>query len=90
MNKDGQLIKKFNALGDPTRFALVKLLCGNGNLCVSELAENIGISVAGVSQQLKILEQSGFINRVRNGQKICYAINTETSENSKLLNFIEG
>ena len=76
MNNE-QAAHVFKALGDPTCFKLVQKLLEDRNICVSELAEVVDISVAGVSQQLKILEQAHVIQRVRNGQRICYQINRE-------------
>ena len=80
------LINKFSALGDSTRFRLLELLIDNEDYCVSELASEVGISNAGVSQQLKILEQAGIVNRVRMGQKICYALRADDEIVQKLAN----
>ena len=79
----------FRALGDGTRYKLMKLLIEKKNICVSELAEEVNISVAGVSQQLKILERAHLIERAREGQKICYQIDTGSPKNQKLLKLIE-
>ena len=79
----------FKALGDKTRYKLMKLLLERKNICVSELAEEVNISVAGVSQQLKILEQAHLIERCREGQRICYAVDTTSPTNKKLLKILE-
>jgi len=79
------LIKKFSALGDKTRFRLFELLLQNDDICVSELAQEINISNAGVSQQLKIMEQAGIVTRHRKGQKICYIVDYTEPANSQLL-----
>jgi len=84
-----ELVQKFNALGDKTRFRLLEILLKGDDICVSELASKIGISNAGVSQQLKIMEQAGIIIRQRKGQKICYRINQTNSSNKQLLNLIK-
>lgn len=84
------LSEKFKALGDHTRFALVQQLMNNQGACVSELADSINISIAGVSQQLKVLENVGIIKRVRSGQKICYELNREDKESSQLLQLLES
>lgn len=66
--------KTFNALGDKTRFKLFQLLGSNSEICVSQLAEQLSISPACVSQHMKILSEAGLVTRVRNGQKVCYQI----------------
>ena len=72
--QQSELVNKFNALGDKTRFRLLQLLLEDDGICVSELASEIKISNAGVSQQLKIMEQAGIMTRKRMGQKICYSV----------------
>ena len=83
-----KLIDRFNALGDKTRYKLFYLLNTENEICVSELAERIGISNAGVSQQLKVLEQAGLIERNRMGQKICYTVDAQDEINKKVLKII--
>ena len=82
------LVKLFDAAGDATRFKLIKLLARKEQLCVSELADEVGISTAGASQHLKILEHAGLVDRNRMGQKICYTINKESRANEKLFDMI--
>ncbi len=84
-----RLVSIFSALGDKTRFRLLTLLRKKEDICVSELADEVGISNAGVSQQLKILEQAGLVERKRNGQKICYQISSDSEVNRKLLKLID-
>lgn len=83
------LVNKFNALGDRTRFRLLELLIKDDGICVSELANEIEISNAGVSQQLKIMEQAGILVRKRNGQKICYRVDETSQSNKELLKLIK-
>lgn len=83
-----ELVTKFNALGDKTRYKLLTLLMRDEDICVSELAKAINISNAGVSQQLKIMEQAGIIVRKRQGQKICYQVDLNDPSNKQLFNLI--
>lgn len=72
---DKKIAKLFDALGDPNRFKIFLLLMqAKNNICVSEFAEVCGISVPAASQQLKSLENSGLIEKVRTGQMTCYKI----------------
>ncbi len=83
------LVAKFNALGDKTRYRLLELLMKDDGICVSELAQEVEISNAGVSQQLKVMEQAGIIVRKRDGQKICYQVDTADPANQQLLNLVD-
>ncbi|MDP3900056.1 MAG: metalloregulator ArsR/SmtB family transcription factor [bacterium] len=72
--KDEQLIRMFDALGDESRYRIFKLLMQDKKICVSELAEILKISVSAVSQQLRILEMRKLVNHERNGQMMCYQV----------------
>lgn len=88
MSEQNKLIQIFDALGDKTRFNLLRILAERDEICVSELASEVNISTAGASQQLKVLEKVGLIIRNRKGQKICYAVNKNSQANQKLLEII--
>lgn len=80
--------KIFNALGDKTRFRLFQLLSEKKQICVSELAAELNISVAGVSQHMKILADAELVNRVREGQRVCYEIITDSPSKKTLSELI--
>lgn len=67
----------FNALGDDTRWKLFLLLQEHKDLCVTDLANILEVSVPAVSQQLRVLELSGLIHRQRMGQSMCYQIQSQ-------------
>ena len=71
-----RLVFVFEALGDPTRLRIFKLLFEGKkkDLCVTDVANVCGISVPAASYQLKILEMVGLIQRDRMGKMICYAL----------------
>ena len=65
----------FEALGDPTRLNIFRLLSKEKkNLCVTDIANVFKISVPAASYQLKILEMVGLIERERMGQMTCYTL----------------
>jgi DNA-binding transcriptional ArsR family regulator len=64
---DDQLSAVFNALGDPTRRAMLARLA-SGEATVKELSEPFEISAPAISKHLKVLERSGLIVRSRNAQ----------------------
>ena len=72
--KDKKLSGVFNALSDPNRFRVFKLIVRREDFCVSDLARSLGVSVPAVSQQLRILEINGLVVRERRGQMICYKV----------------
>jgi len=72
--ESGQVASVFGALGDRSRFRMFRLLMEHKDLCVTDIATVLGITVPAASQQLKLLEGSGLIEPEREGQKVCYRI----------------
>lgn len=68
----------FSALGDKTRFKLFQLLAGEPKGCVSQLADELNITPACVSQHMRVLADAGLVTRVRAGQRVCYVLATDT------------
>ncbi|MBI3115093.1 MAG: winged helix-turn-helix transcriptional regulator [Candidatus Kerfeldbacteria bacterium] len=65
----------FGALGDPNRFRIITLLLQrNQTLCVSDIAQILGVTVPAVSQHLRVLQRSGVVTATRLGQKTCYEV----------------
>ena len=81
---DFDFAKTFNALGDSTRFKLFQILGSKPETCVSQLAEALNITPACVSQHMKILSEAGLVNRVRDGQRVCYEVNTDSASNKAI------
>ncbi len=88
--KSSKMVPKFAALGDPNRYKIMKILYRNEDVCVSEVATRIGISTAGVSQHMRILEQAGLIKKTRKGQKICYQVDESKPENNEIIKIVIG
>ena len=64
---DHSLDKAFAALADPTRRAMIERLA-RGLASVSELAAPLPMSLAGVLQHLKVLEDSGLVTSSKQGR----------------------
>jgi DNA-binding transcriptional ArsR family regulator len=62
-----ELSQTFQALGDPTRRALLARLA-DGDATVGELAAPFPISLQAVSKHLAVLEHAGLIQRTRSAQ----------------------
>jgi DNA-binding transcriptional ArsR family regulator len=58
----------FNALGDPTRRAIVARLL-QGDATVAELSAPFGLKQPTISKHLKVLEQAGLISSGRDAQR---------------------
>ena len=63
----GRLDALFQALGDPTRRAILGQLA-EGPATVSQLAEPFDISLPTVSRHLKVLEEAGLVVKERSAQ----------------------
>lgn len=59
--------RALDALGDPTRRALVTRL-GSGPRTVSELGAGLPISMSAVLQQLRVLEAAGLVRSTKQGR----------------------
>ena len=72
-----RLVYAMQLLGDKTRFKIFKLLMGKREMCVTEIANEVDISVSAVSQHFRNFEIVGIVNKTRYGQKICYILNKD-------------
>lgn len=70
-----RLTMMFSALSDAGRFNIFRLFMQHRDICVTEVAGVLGVSVPAASQQLKVMELSGLVAKEREGQKICYTVN---------------
>ena len=66
--------RALNALGDPTRRAVLKRLRG-GARSVGEIAEGMEVSRPAVSQHLKILKDAGLVEDTVAGTRRIYRLN---------------
>jgi ArsR family transcriptional regulator len=66
----------FKALGEPTRLRLVSLIAGfeGSAACVCDLTAAVGLSQPTVSHHLKILVESGLLERSQRGKWAYYQI----------------
>ncbi|WP_457678235.1 ArsR/SmtB family transcription factor [Thermovibrio sp.] len=63
----------FKALGHPTRVKIVKYL-SEGEKCVKDIWQELGIPQPTVSQHINILKEAGIISFRKEGVKTCYRI----------------
>ncbi len=63
----------FRSLADPTRRAIFERLCRDGELTVSALTEQAGVSQPVVSKHLGVLRQAGLVSDRREGRLAHYS-----------------
>lgn len=63
----------FKVFGDSSRLKVLWVL-RSGEMCVTHLAELLGMSAPAVSHQLKILRQSHLVRTRREGKNIYYTL----------------
>jgi len=63
-------------LADPTRLRLLSVLF-NGEACVNDLADKLGMTQSAISHQLRVLRDLKFVSYRRDGQQIIYGIDDE-------------
>lgn len=71
-----RLARIFKALGDPTRVRLVSLIAAHqdGEACVCDLTDPVGLSQPTVSHHLKQLVDAGLITRDQRGRWSYYRV----------------
>jgi ArsR family transcriptional regulator, arsenate/arsenite/antimonite-responsive transcriptional repressor len=70
----------FKALGDPTRVGLLSLIAAaeDGEACVCDLIEPVGLSQPTVSHHMKLLVDAGLVSREQRGKWAYYRVIHET------------
>ena len=76
--------KIIKAMAHPTRLFLVEELARNGERCVCELTEMVGVDMSTVSRHLTILKNSGIVEDERHGAQVYYRLRVRC-----VLNFFE-
>ena len=83
--RSSQLVAWMRAAGEPSRLRLLAL-CGQRDLSVTDLAQTLGQSEPRVSRHLKILCESGLLERLRQGQWVHYRL----TQNAIAASFVQG
>lgn len=70
------LSEVFKVFGDPTRLRLLWALC-EGDRCVSELSDKLGMGQSAVSHQLRLLRQARLVRFHRQGKTSIYSLDDD-------------
>lgn len=76
------IARTFKALGDPTRVRLLSLIAasGDGEACICDLTEPVGLSQPTVSHHMKLLVDAGLATREQRGRWAYYRVVTDALE----------
>ena len=74
----------FKILSVDTRIRIIELLKSKGPIGVKNIAKEMGITPAAVSQHLKLLRQAGLVKNERRGYWIPYSIDEKAMENCRV------
>ena len=66
----------FSILGDPTRVRIVDVL-SEGELCVCDIAEHVGITESAVSHQLRLMRTMRVVKGRREGRCVYYSLDDQ-------------
>lgn len=70
------LAETFRILGDPTRVRIVDALAER-ELCVHEIADQVGISESAVSHQLRLMRAQRIVRGRREGRCVYYTLDDQ-------------
>jgi len=73
LKKEDRVAELFKALGHPTRVKILEYL-SEGEKCVKDIWQELGIPQPTVSQHINILREAGIISFRKEGVKTCYRI----------------
>lgn len=66
--------KKFKAVADPTRLAIVACLVRSGEICVTDLVDAFDLSQPTISHHLRLLREAGLLETARRGTLAFYRV----------------
>ena len=69
-----KLVAMFKALGNPTRFEIIKFLVTHPACITGDIVDFLPIAQATVSQHLKVLREAGFIEGTVTGAATSYCL----------------
>lgn len=68
------LAERFKLLSDPHRLQIIYALVEGREMCVSAIAELVGVSESATSHQLRNLRLAGFVRSRRHGREVFYSV----------------
>jgi ArsR family transcriptional regulator, arsenate/arsenite/antimonite-responsive transcriptional repressor len=75
-----ELARRFKALADPTRIAILSALSAEREVCVCALVELFALSQPTISHHLRLLREAGLVDVARRGTWAYYRLVPEALE----------
>ncbi|MDX1662955.1 MAG: metalloregulator ArsR/SmtB family transcription factor [Candidatus Promineifilaceae bacterium] len=75
--EEERLIAMFKALGNPTRFEILKYLLTHPGCITGDIVDYLPIAQSTVSQHLKVLRDAGWIVGVVDGPAVSYCLHAD-------------
>lgn len=75
--EQARLVNMFKAVGNPTRFEIIKFLVTHPGCITGDIVKVLPIAQATVSQHLKVLREAGWISGIVEGPATSYCLNEE-------------
>ncbi len=72
-----RLVRMFKAIGNPTRFEIMKFLVTHPTCITGDIVDYLPIAQATVSQHLKVLREAGWIDGTVQGPATSYCLHEE-------------
>lgn len=69
-----RLVRMFKAIGNPTRFEIMKYLVTHPTCITGDIVDFLPIAQATVSQHLKVLREAGWVTGVIQGSATSYCL----------------
>jgi DNA-binding transcriptional ArsR family regulator len=69
-----RLVRMFKALGNPTRFEILKFLVTHPGCITGDIVAFLPIAQATVSQHLKVLREAGWVDGITEGPARSYCL----------------
>jgi len=73
-SRDLHAVRVAKALGDATRFAMLRIIAARGEISCQDLTALFRLAQATVSHHLKVLSQAGLVSAERRGQFHIYRL----------------
>ena len=67
-----ELAKLMRTAGDESRLKILCVIFNKRKICVSDIAKDLGMSIAIVSHHLQVMSKEGLVLSIRDGKRICY------------------
>jgi len=81
--------RTFKAVADRSRLRILKLLQGEGELCVCQIAATLGLDQSTVSRHLAVLRNAGFVEDRREGRWTYYRISDAAAATAHVHRILE-